>query len=258
MLSEIEISRAIIDEATKDLLDHLSVDVIIAGAGPSGLVAATYLARKKHKVAIFERKLSTGGGIWGGGMMFPRIVIQKEAERILDDFNVKTKKRNSLYVANSIEVAAKLTAGAVDAGVRIFSGISVEDVLIRKNKVCGIVINWSAVQIAQLHVDPLSVGSRFVIDSTGHASELCHIVQNKVGKLDTKSGKIEGEKSMWADEAERLTIENTKEVYPGLFVAGMSANAVFGGPRMGPIFGGMFLSGEKAANLIHKRLSKEK
>jgi len=49
-------------------------------------------------------------------------------------------------------------------------------------------------------------------------------------------------------------VENTKEVYPGLFVAGMGANAVYGAPRMGPIFGGMLLSGEKAAKLILKKL----
>ncbi len=35
----------------------------------------------------------------------------------------------------------------------------------------------------------------------------------------------------------KAIIENTKEVYPGLIVAGMATNAVFGAPRMGPIFG---------------------
>jgi thiamine thiazole synthase len=30
----------------------------------------------------------------------------------------------------------------------------------------------------------------------------------------------------------------------------MSANAAFGGPRMGPIFGGMLLSGRRVAELI--------
>jgi thiamine thiazole synthase len=58
------------------------------------------------------------------------------------------------------------------------------------------------------------------------------------------------------EEAERLTLENTKEVFPGLYVAGMACNATFGGPRMGPIFGGMLLSGEKVARLILKELSK--
>jgi len=34
-------------------------------------------------------------------------------------------------------------------------------------------------------------------------------------------------------------IKNTREVYPGLIVTGMAANAVFGSPRIGAIFGGM-------------------
>jgi thiamine thiazole synthase len=34
----------------------------------------------------------------------------------------------------------------------------------------------------------------------------------------------------------------------------MAANATYGGPRMGPIFGGMFLSGEKVAKELVDRL----
>jgi thiamine thiazole synthase len=41
-----------------------------------------------------------------------------------------------------------------------------------------------------------------------------------------------------------------KEVYPGTFVAGMAANATFGANRMGPVFGGMLLSGERVAQTI--------
>jgi thiamine thiazole synthase len=34
----------------------------------------------------------------------------------------------------------------------------------------------------------------------------------------------------------------------------MCANAVFGNPRMGPIFGGMLLSGEKVAKELIKKI----
>jgi thiamine thiazole synthase len=157
---------------------------------------------------------------------------------------------NGYYTADSIETTCKLTSSAIDAGVKIFNTMSVEDVIYKDNRVSGVVINWSAVEIAGLHVDPLSIVSRAVIDATGHPSEVVNIVQKKAGKLNVPSGKIEGEKSMWADEGERTVIENTGEIFPGLYVTGMAANAVFGGPRMGPIFGGMLHSGRKVAKII--------
>jgi thiamine thiazole synthase len=129
--------------------------------------------------------------------------------------------------------------------------IGVEDVLIREgDRIAGLVLNWSAASLAKLHVDPLSIRSKMVIDATGHESDICRIVERKIGQvLRTKTGGVMGEKSMWAEVGEKMLIENTKEVYPGLMVAGMAANAVFGSPRMGAIFGGMLLSGKKAADI---------
>ncbi|MBZ4650780.1 MAG: thiazole biosynthesis enzyme, partial [Thermosipho sp. (in: Bacteria)] len=54
-----------------------------------------------------------------------------------------------------------------------------------------------------------------------------------------------------------FVVENTKEVFPGLYVMGMAAVSVGGGPRMGPIFGGMIKSGLKVANKILEKLSIE-
>ena len=59
---------------------------------------------------------------------------------------------------------------------------------------------------------------------------------------------------MWAEAGEKQIVENTKEIFPGLVICGMAANAVAGSPRMGAIFGGMFLSGKKAAEIIEKIL----
>ncbi len=257
MIDEVEITRAIVESATCDLLDNLEVDVAIAGGGPSGMVAAKYLAEEKVKVALFERKLSIGGGMWGGGMLFPKIVVQEKAKHVLDDFNINYVGDGKQCVASSIESVCKIAAKAMDAGVKIFNAISVEDVIIRDNQVCGFVINWSAVDMAKLHVDPLAIKAKFCIDATGHPLEVCNIVQRKAGKLSTPSGGVEGEMSMWSERSESLVVENTKEIYPGLFVTGMAANAAFGAPRMGPIFGGMLLSGKKAAEIILKRLEKQ-
>ncbi len=188
----------------------------------------------------------------GGGMMFNTIVVQEEGKAILDEFEVRTREyEKGYYIADSVEASSAICFKAIQAGAKIFNSMSIEDVMIRKDdRITGLVLNWSAVTLAGLHVDPLSIRSKVVIDATGHASEICHIVVDKLGgKLRTADGGIIGEKSMWAEVAERKIMENTREVYPGLIVAGMAANAVCGGPRMGPIFGGMLLSGKRAAEV---------
>lgn len=251
-MEETIISRAIIESFNKDLLDALNVDVAIAGAGPSGLICAYYLAKDGFKVVMFERHLRVGGGLPGGGMMFNRIVIQEEAREIMEEFDINIKKyKDDLYIADSLEVISTMCSKTIKAGVKIFNLINVEDVVIRKDKIVGLVLNWSAVSWSKLHVDPLAIKAKAVVDATGHDTEVCKIVERKIGpKLKTETGGVVGEKSMWAEVGEKEIVNNTKEVYPGLLVCGMAANAVFGSPRMGAIFGGMFISGRKAAEII--------
>ena len=258
-MDEVTISRAITECFMKDFMEAMDVDVAIAGAGPSGMVAAYYLAKAGVRTVVFERQLRVGGGMPGGGMMFNRIVFQSAAMHILDDFGVRTKEyEKGYYVADALETISTICSVAMKAGARVFNLMSVEDVMIRgDNRIHGLVLNWSAVSLAKLHVDPLTIRARVVIDATGHDSEVCKIVERKIGKnLSTASGGVEGEKSMWAEKGEREIVKNTGEAYPGLIVAGMAANAVFGSPRMGAIFGGMLLSGEKAAKLAQGILAK--
>ena len=258
-IDDITISKAITESFMKDFLDAMEVEVAIAGAGPAGMTAAYYLARGGVKTVIFERQLRVGGGMPGGGMMFNRIVVQDEGKKLLDELNVATKEYlKGYYIADSLEATSTICSQAIKAGAKIFNLISVEDVMIREDdRITGLVLNWSATSLAGLHVDPLTIRSKMVIDATGHASEVCQIVVNKIGaKLRTKAGGLTGEKPMWAEVGESKIVENTQEVYPGLIVAGMAANAVFGAPRMGPIFGGMLLSGKRAAEIAIDILSK--
>ncbi|HSG28340.1 MAG TPA: sulfide-dependent adenosine diphosphate thiazole synthase [Candidatus Krumholzibacterium sp.] len=259
-LSERTITEAIIKRYTEKLLDSTRCDVAIVGAGPAGLVAAADLARGGWKTCLFERKLSIGGGMWGGGMMMNEIVVQPEGKEILDEFGIETHMfSKEYYTADAVETVCSLGARACKNGARIFNLVSVEDIILKENKARGVVINWTAVEMSGLHVDPLTIESKFIIDATGHPAEVIRVIERKVdARLLTPSGKLEGESSLWAERAEQATIENTKEVFPNVYVAGMSANATFGSYRMGPIFGGMLLSGRKAAKMIGDKLAEAK
>ncbi|HIE05635.1 MAG TPA: thiazole biosynthesis protein [bacterium (Candidatus Stahlbacteria)] len=250
MIEERIVTQAIIKEYFKSLLEIIPSDVVIAGAGPSGLVASYYLARGGLKVALFERELKLGGGMPGGGMLFNRIVVQKEAKEILEHFQIRIDEFESgYYTASALESTAAITHNAIQAGAHIFNNMTVEDLKVVDDKVCGVVINWTPVERAALHVDPLTVDSRFVIDATGHPALVVRRLESKIRQEICK-----GEGPMWADKGEQLIVENTKEVYPNLYVCGMAVNAVFGGPRMGPIFGAMLLSGKKVADLLLSKI----
>ena len=176
-IEEVQITRSILKAYFDELSSCLELDVAIAGAGPSGMVAAYYLAKAGYHTAIFERKLSAGGGMWGGGMMFNRITVQEEGLEILEEFGVRTKAaEEGIYVADSVESTAAICVGAIRAGAKIFNLISIEDVVIRGKTIAGLVINWSAVGMAKLHVDPMVIMSKKTVDATGHDCEVCRIV----------------------------------------------------------------------------------
>ncbi|MCS7097752.1 MAG: sulfide-dependent adenosine diphosphate thiazole synthase [Candidatus Methanomethyliaceae archaeon] len=253
-VGEKTITEAIISKGSSFLMEIVDSDVIVVGAGPSGLVAAKYLAKLGLKTVVMERRLSFGGGMGGGGMLFPRIVVQEPAHEILLEAGVHLESYSKgVWIADVAESIAKLAASAIDSGAKILLGATVEDLIVRSSRVCGVVLQWSAIQLSGLHVDPLAIESRAVVDCTGHGAEVVTIAAKKNPFFNIK---VLGEGSMDAVTAEKNIVDITGEVCPGLWVAGMAAAAVKGGPRMGPIFGGMLLSGKKVAELISKSLKK--
>lgn len=251
------ISRSIAASWFSALDAAVENDVCIVGGGPSGLVAAGDLARAGYSVSLFDRKLAPGGGMWGGAMMFSRIVVQDEAVGILQEAGVRCDPvGGGCHVMDSVEATSALIYRATHAGARIFNCFSVEDVVLDdSSRVGGLVVNWAPVHREGMHVDPLMILSRVTVDGTGHDAEVANVLVRKNGvRLDTPDGGVRGEESLKVEDGERLTVEHTRCVYPGLYVCGMAANAVHGGNRMGPIFGGMVLSGRKTSRLIQEEL----
>ncbi|MBD3234803.1 MAG: thiazole biosynthesis protein [candidate division Zixibacteria bacterium] len=255
-LDDVKISKAIIDRYHSKLTDALDVEVALVGGGPSNLVCGMLLGEAGVKTVLFETKLAPGGGMWGGGMMFNEIVIQESALHLMKKLGIRTEfYEEGYYTADSVESCGTLISKCVQSGTRIFNLVKVEDVMFRREngekRINGLVLQWSPVNRLGLHVDPLTVRASYVVEGTGHPAEVCEIITRKMdAKLRSRTGKVVGEMSMWADEGELLTIDNSCEVFPGLFVTGMAANATMGAPRMGPVFGGMLLSGEKVANTL--------
>ncbi|MCS7103599.1 MAG: sulfide-dependent adenosine diphosphate thiazole synthase, partial [Candidatus Korarchaeum sp.] len=148
----------------------------------------------------------------------------------------------------------KLAAAAIDSGAKVLHGVTVEDLIVREDpfRVEGVVVQWSSVLLANLHVDPLFIRSRAVIDATGHDAEVLRILERK----DPQAGiKVLGERSAYAEVSEEKVVEMTGKVVDGLYAAGMAVASLKGLYRMGPIFSSMLLSGKKVADEVIKDLA---
>lgn len=248
-MKEIDITRAIIEEHHAKLMDHLENDVVIVGAGPAGMCAAYYLAKNGVKTAIFEKRLAIGGGIWGGAAGYGMVVT--EEDDILSEMGVGSKKVGELFVADSVEFALALGEKAVHAGAKIFNLIECEDVIIDENRVAGVVLNSTAINLGKLHVDPFCVAAKYVVDASGHPAE---VIQKMKEKGVPGADKKLGEGPMQVEISEREVVAQTGEFFPGVYLTGMSVCTAYNIPRMGPIFGGMLKSGRKVAEMLIEKL----
>ncbi len=248
-VSEKDVTRAIVSEFAAQFDEYIESDVVIVGAGPSGLICGKGLAETGLKVLIVERNNYLGGGFWIGGYLMNKITVREPADRFLDELGVPHKVvSDGLHVADGPHACSKLIAAACDAGVKFANMTTVDDVVVRGDKrVAGVVINWTPVNALPRSitcVDPVAIEARMVVDATGHDAVVAGLLE-KQGLI-----KLAGTGAMWVESSEDAVVEHTGQIHSGLVVIGMAVSTVFGLPRMGPTFGGMLLSGERGAECV--------
>jgi thiamine thiazole synthase len=252
-IHEVAITQAILNAYHRKLHDAIESDVAIIGAGPSGLLAGGLLARAGMKVTIVEKRLAPGGGIWGGAIGMNEVVVQQAACPILEQLRVRTQRAESgLYTLDAAELACALGVHALQGGATLLNLMCVEDVCVQEGRLTGLVVNRTMLG-ESLPIDPICLKAKAVIDSSGHDAVTLEMLRRR-GLLKSHEQPMACEGPMHAAAGEAFVVDRVAEIFPGLWVCGMAVCAAFGGPRMGPIFGGMLLSGQRVAQLLLREL----
>eukprot|EP00191_Tetraselmis_sp_GSL018_P013651 CAMPEP_0177588920 /NCGR_PEP_ID=MMETSP0419_2-20121207/6503_1 /TAXON_ID=582737 /ORGANISM="Tetraselmis sp., Strain GSL018" /LENGTH=305 /DNA_ID=CAMNT_0019079191 /DNA_START=202 /DNA_END=1119 /DNA_ORIENTATION=+ len=265
-IRESQVSREMTSRYFSDLHSYAEADVIIVGAGSAGLSCAYELTKHPDvKVAIIEQSVSPGGGAWLGGQLFSAMVVRKPAHRFLDEIGVPYDERDEYVV---IKHAALFTSTIMSKvlqapNVKLFNATSVEDLIVKKydgeKRVSGVVTNWSLVTLyghdTQSCMDPNVLESKVVISCTGHDGPLGASGVKRLQHIGMVAD-LPGMSALDMNSAEDAVVAGTKEVVPGMILAGMEVAEMSGCPRMGPTFGAMMISGQKAAHVALESIGK--
>jgi len=260
-IREATVARAMASRYFQDLHDYADTDVVIVGAGSAGLSCAYELSKiaPEVKIAIIEQSVSPGGGAWLGGQLFSAMVVRKPANLFLDELAIAYDDEGDHVVVKHAALVTSTILSKVLAqpNVKLFNATVVEDLIIRedqesgKPRVGGVVTNWTLV--AQNHhtqscMDPNVMEAKVIVSACGHDGPFgAHSVKRlaSLGMLPT----IQGMGGLDMNSAEDKIVNNTREVVPGVILTGMELAETDASPRMGPTFGAMLVSGQKAAHV---------
>jgi thiamine thiazole synthase len=259
-IRESTVSRAMTSRYFKDMDNYAESDVVIMGAGSAGLACAYELGKiaPDARICIIEQNVSPGGGAWLGGQLFSAMVIRKPAHAILDELKVAYEDEGDYVVVKhaALMTSTLLSKVLQNPNVKLFNAVAAEDLIIREDaqgvrSVGGVVTNWTLVALnhdTQSCMDPNVIEAQVVVSSCGHDGPMGATSVKRLARLGMVP-EIPGMGALDMNLAEDKIVNNTREVVPGMVICGMELSEVDGSPRMGPTFGAMYVSGQKAAHV---------
>ncbi|KAL4439686.1 hypothetical protein ABPG75_002687 [Micractinium tetrahymenae] len=266
-IRESQISRAMTRRYFKAMDEHAEVDVVIVGAGSAGLACAYELSKYPDvKVAIIEQGVAPGGGAWLGGQLFSAMCIRKPAHTLLDELQVPYEDDGEFVVVRhaALMTSTLLSKVLKAPNITMFNATAAEDLIVKQDEkrgkyVAGCVTNWTLVSLnhdTQMCMDPNVIEAKVMVSSCGHDGPMGAAGVKRLARL----GMIDRAPGMGAldmNTAEDAIVDQTREIVPGMVVCGMEVAEVAGSPRMGPTFGAMFISGQKAAHVALNTLRRQ-
>ncbi|TFK64635.1 Thi4-domain-containing protein [Pluteus cervinus] len=234
-IQEAQVARAMIKRYYDTLYERAISDVVIVGAGSAGLSCAWYLARSRPEV------------------------IRKPADRVLRDLGVSFEDEGNFVVVKHAALFTSTLLSKVLAfpNVVLMNATAVEDLVIHEDlrglqRVAGVVTNWTLVAMnhdTQSCMDPNTITAPVTVSATGHDGPMGAFSAKRLVStgLLKQLGNMRG---LDMNRAEPAIVNGTREVAPGLVMAGMELSEHDGSNRMGPTFGAMIASGIKAAHEV--------
>ncbi|KAJ7935689.1 thiazole biosynthetic enzyme [Mycena leptocephala] len=258
-IEEAQVTRAMIKRYFNTMYERAVSDVVIVGAGSAGLSCAYSLASRRPdlKVTIIEANVAPGGGAWLGGQLMTPMVIRKPADNFLREIGVPFEDEGAFVVVKHAALFTSTLLSKVLAfpNVVLMNATAVEDLITctdfqGQQRVAGVVTNWTLVALnhdTQSCMDPATITAPVVVTATGHDGPMGAFSAKRLVSmgLTKELGNMRG---LDMNRSEPAIVNGTREVIPGLVMAGMELAEHDGSNRMGPTFGGMIGSGIKAAH----------
>ncbi|KAG9438995.1 hypothetical protein H6P81_019160 [Aristolochia fimbriata] len=258
-IKESIVSREMTRRYMMDIIAHADTDVVVVGAGSAGLSCAYELSKNPNvRIAIIEQSVSPGGSAWIGGQLFSAMVVRKPAHFFLNELNISYEEQDSYVV---VKHAALFTSTIISKllarpNVKLFNAVVVEDLIVNGGRVGGVVMNWAFASMnheKQPCLNSNVMEAKVVISSCGFGGPFGATGVKRLKSMGMVSSVTEM-KVLDMNSAEDAIVKHTKEIVPGMIVTGKEVTEIGGAPRLGPIFGAMMVSGQKAAHLALKAL----